>query len=445
MKNNRLIVFILVCLAITTQAQQNISGTFSPADDYKWLIVYQLRPGSQAYIADTAITGGSFKLTMPQNAQKGTYRLVYAVPQEEFYFDFIYNGEEAIELSFNMDDGVSFITSRENQLFNEYFKKIHDIEQEIMGFFTTGKTDEDLFLGLVAQLKDTQKVYGEKSIGTMAHHFIMANSPYIPSGFEAIEVYLERKKESYFKALDFKNPVLQASGFLTDKIINYVFTALPLAQLSKEKIEDGIQKNLIEVDGHLKGLDTDFKMHLYYNLWSQTALKSFNANSDFIYHTYLGPLLRETDNKDIINEIERHNRLRFGEVAPELLWKNAADETIKLSALSGFKHYVLVFWSSSCSHCLNELPKFHEKIKEDTTLKVIAVGLEDDTAGWKTVADTLTNFTHAISLGKWESAYAKLYAIEETPSYFVLDKDKKIIAKPNDYKEVLSFLESNQL
>ena len=46
----------------------------------------------------------------------------------------------------------------------------------------------------------------------IGEHFISANSPYIPTGFEEVEIYVKHKKEHYFDALDFKDPVLQGSG-----------------------------------------------------------------------------------------------------------------------------------------------------------------------------------------------------------------------------------------
>ena len=86
--------FLIFSLFFTllSEAQHSVSGNLSPAEDYKWLIAYKLNPDHQNYIADTEVKNGAFLLKMPTNAQAGMYRLVYAVPQEEYYFDFIYNG-----------------------------------------------------------------------------------------------------------------------------------------------------------------------------------------------------------------------------------------------------------------------------------------------------------------------------------------------------------------
>jgi thioredoxin-related protein len=71
---------------------------------------------------------------------------------------------------------------------------------------------------------------------------------------------------------------------------------------------------------------------------------------------------------------------------------------------------------------------------------VIAVGLENDEVSWNIEAAKLEKFEHAISLGKWESEYAALYNIQSTPTYFILDENKYIIAKPENVNDVVSFL-----
>ena len=72
-----IIITVLISLiAFSSEGQQAISGNFIPATDYKWLIVYQLTPGSQNYIADTAIEDGYFKLELPENTAIGMYMQV---------------------------------------------------------------------------------------------------------------------------------------------------------------------------------------------------------------------------------------------------------------------------------------------------------------------------------------------------------------------------------
>ena len=439
MKNTLFTFFLLANLGL--QAQYSISGTFFPTKDYKWLIAYRLKPGTQNYLADTQVKNGVFNLKIPENATPGTYRLVYAVPQEEFYFDVIYNGKENIELAFNATEGVSFITSEENILFNTYFKKINGLEKQFASFYTTQNTEVKEYKSIARQMDNVQKTYEEKTAGMMAHHFIKANNPYIPSNYESVFQYVNNKKNNYFKALELNNADLQASGFLTDKFANYVFTALPLETMTKEETENAQIENVNTVSANIQNVDSKYKLHLFNTLWAQAAAGNYNYTSDYIYDNYLKALATEAGNQEIVAQIEVHNRLRLGAIAPNIKWGKSPDEH-ELSMLEGAENYVLVFWSSTCSHCLRELPALHDELKNNENVKVVAVGLEDDDITWKQESARMPHFEHAIALGKWDSEYADLYAIDQTPTYFILDKDKKIIAKPENDKEIVEFLEN---
>ncbi|MFK5972545.1 MAG: thioredoxin family protein [Flavobacteriaceae bacterium] len=438
MRNSLFLFAVIVVFSLN--AQHSISGTFTPTQEYSWLIAYHLRPGSQVYIADTAIKEGKFVLSIPNTSPTGSYRIVYAVPQEEFYFDIIYNGKEDIELSFDSEKGVSFITSEENKLFRSYFEKINASEREIITFYAEEKNDIKAFETILDKSRQTQEAYELKSEGLLAHHFIRANKPYIPKKNESIQDYVKHKKQNYFKVLDFKNPVLQASGFLSDKLTNYVYTALPFAQLTPSETEIIMQANIEAVSMQLNAIEQTYKLHLFYSLWTQLVASDFNNTSDFIYNSYIKQLIKTAKDQEIITAIETHNRLRLGAIAPEIIWNDGLSLK-RLSTLKAAQNYVLIFWSSTCSHCLKELPHLHIKLKESPFVKALAIGLEDDEVNWKKESAKFDTFEHAIALGRWESDYAKLYDIHQTPTYFILDKDKRIIAKFKHDKNVIDFFE----
>ena len=70
----------------------------------------------------------------------------------------------------------------------------------------------------------------------------------------------------------------------------------------------------------------------------------------------------------------------------------------------------------------------------DGQIKVIAVGLEDDPILWEKEIAKYPEFIHVLGLGKWSNAIGKSYNVTATPSYYILDKEKKIIAKPYDFE-----------
>jgi len=437
MRNTLFLALVLVTFCLS--AQHTISGTFSPAKDFTWVIAYRLQPGTQAYIADTAVNNGTFSLQIPPNSPTGTYRLVYAIPQEEFYFDVIYNGKESIQLTFDAQRGISFATSEENKIFHSYFKEITAVKQEFMDFYSSGKTDKGEYKKLGEKLEDVQTAYEQSTKDMLVHNFVKANRPYIPAAYETTETYWEHKKDEFFKHLDVKNPILQASGFLTDKLTSYVFTPVTTEKVTKAVSENTFRENIKTVHGQLKDTSAPYQMHIFYTLWNKAASKNFNDTADHIFETYLKDLAAATNNQKIITDIETNNRLRVGAKAPEITWKDG-NTTKNLSDLEDADCYVIIFWSSTCSHCLKELPQLHKKLSSYPSVKVLAVGLEEDDSTWKIESAKLGQFEHAIALGKWDSEYVKTFAIQRTPTYFILDEDKRILANPQSDKQVVEFL-----
>ncbi len=435
-----LLVFFLGMLL---HSQNTISGTFSPAEEFNWLIAYHLKPGGQAYIADTAIKDGTFTLNIPENSKVGTYRLVYAVPQDEFYFDVLYTGKEAIELNFDLDNGVSFISSEENKLFLSYFQDINRNEQQLVDFYTAGSNDQATFQEITTALETTQATYEKKAENLFSQKFIIANRGYVPETLTAKQDYIKNKKEAYFAHIKFDDTDLQASDFLIDKALNYVFTALPSELGSLTDIKGVLKDNVATLASHLEELPDAYQFYVFHKIWEQTAANNLNEVSDLLLNTYMTPKAHSIDHMKLLDEIAAKNRLRVGAIAPELEWVD--DTTVKrLSTLEGAEHYLLVFWSSTCGHCLKELPALHKELKTKPTVKVIAVGLENDERTWKPESAKLDDFEHAISLGRWESEYAKLYDIHSTPTYYVLDEDKRILAKPENDTEVVRFFEEHE-
>ncbi|MEE9364083.1 MAG: redoxin domain-containing protein [Cellulophaga sp.] len=431
------ILIVFSFLTVSLNAQHTVSGTFSPAKKYPWLLVYKLDPYTLAFAQDTPIKNGKFSITFPKTSTKGTYRFVYGLPQDEFYFDVIYNGTENIEFSFEATKGVSFITSEDNKIYSSYFREINKQEQKILNFYSAKKTDRKEFKTLTEELNKIQTSFELQSKDCLSHSFIVANNPYIPANYESSNDYLLHKKEAFFRKLDFTNTTLQHSRFLSDKIFNYLQLSSNLEQNSISKAEKS--GRLKQVSTQLKGTKDAFKTQIFYTLWQQLTNIKDNSAADYIYDSYLKNLALKLKKETIIKTIEIHQKLRFGAIAPEITWNKGADEK-KLSNLKGADHYVVVFWSSGCPHCLKELPSLQKGIKGISKVTTLAIGLEDNAINWTKESGKLPDFKHALALGKWDSKYVGMYAITQTPSYFILDKNKKIVAKPEDYKGVVSFL-----
>ena len=107
-----------------------------------------------------------------------------------------------------------------------------------------------------------------------------------------------------------------------------------------------------------------------------------------------------------------------------------------MSDLNEAKNYILVFWSTACSHCLKAIPKLDKYLKGKPDISVIAYSLEKTDFKWKKMKQDLPNWHHVLGLNKWKNKIVTTYAINSTPDFFILDADKKIIARPYELKDL---------
>lgn len=159
----------------------------------------------------------------------------------------------------------------------------------------------------------------------------------------------------------------------------------------------------------------------------------------------------------------------IGSVAPNIILRDTTDA--KWVALHNVEadYTILYFWDPECGHCKKETPKlaklYNEKIGK-RNVEVFAVGKATggDFKKWKAfIAKHNMNFINVgMSQNLYDSVTANPYAfipkyttveslnyqdtydIYSTPQVFVLDKDKKIVAKQLSIAQLEMFLDQAQ-
>lgn len=120
----------------------------------------------------------------------------------------------------------------------------------------------------------------------------------------------------------------------------------------------------------------------------------------------------------------------IGNIAPDLWLPNPNSKYFRLSDINA-KITVVYFWDPECSHCKKETPKLktvYEKFK-DKGFEVYAVYTQGDQPKWMEYIEK----NQLPWINVWDptrsSNFRNLYDIYATPVIYVLDKNKKILAK----------------
>ncbi len=441
------LLFIIVLISYTIQSQNYVKGTLDPAQDYSWIVLYQLKGAKQLYIKNVTIENGEFSIDFPENTPKGMYRLMYK-QQNDGFIDFIYNNE-SVTLKFdpeNPSETVEFLTSEENQQYAKYLFESANWQQELgsyqISFFniedeTERENLQNSYIKSLHNFNENQTNFEGKTEGKLANNYIKASRKYYsPNLIQTPQEYLNSEKLHYFDFINFEDEELINSTFLSGKVTDYVFY---LNGSDDVQVQNLLYKNAVdEVLRRIQNVNLQSKIltMLLYNF----AQIENTILIDFIIDNYYNNLPEEVKNKTIINEVQEKVKLAIGKLAPEITWEENG-VTKKLSELDIAENYIVVFWSTSCSHCLVEIPQLYEFIKDEPNIHVIAIALENDDIGLKEHTINFRKWTNILGLNKWHNTIAVDYQITSTPTYFVLDKTKIIIAKPEFFRDTKAFFE----
>ncbi|MDA0912702.1 MAG: TlpA disulfide reductase family protein [Bacteroidetes bacterium] len=111
------------------------------------------------------------------------------------------------------------------------------------------------------------------------------------------------------------------------------------------------------------------------------------------------------------------------------------------------KEYTLVmFWASWCHKCEQEIPNLGPLYAKYgyKGFEIVGVSIDQVRNTWeKAINDNGMTWPNVSQLQAWNSPVVAEYKITATPTYFLLDKEGKIVLKPKRYFEVEKFLSEN--
>lgn len=142
---------------------------------------------------------------------------------------------------------------------------------------------------------------------------------------------------------------------------------------------------------------------------------------------------------------------RVSRIKPNLIGKQApimrvVDPQLKPVSLYSLKseYIVLYFYDPDCGHCKKKTPVLNElyntKLK-DKGVEVVAANIKKDMDKWKKyISDQNLTFIN-VADPKTKSNFRYEYNIETTPQLYILDSEKKIIAKKLDVEQIEGFID----
>ena len=153
---------------------------------------------------------------------------------------------------------------------------------------------------------------------------------------------------------------------------------------------------------------------------------AYNRFSEKVRNSFLASDMRE--------EYAARKATQPGAQAPDFTLNDPDGKPVTLSSLRG--QYVIVdFWASWCKPCRAGMPAMKELYKKYHSKGLEIIGVSDDTDhnAWKqAIEQDQTPWIHVVDEFPIENRPARvglLYGVHYIPSYFLLDKEGKVIGK----------------
>lgn len=386
------------------------------------------------------------------------------------YFDLMIGENQKFSLTVDSSDlfrGIRFTGSPENTAFYQYQYFLADKRKEAEAISNKRKTaknekEKQEFTQQFKTLDEQVKAYIQKTIndnpGSFLSTFVKATQdidvpepPRDEQGRILDSAYQYKYyRAHYFDNFDISDPRLLRTPLYENKVKTYIEKVVP-------QIPDTLYP---EVDMLIARSRTSPELFRYmlvtlFNLYGQSQIMGMDAVALYIGEKYYIKEATWADTayiRKLKEQIATRSPLNLGKVAPDIrlvvvpsqhfieakdsipLKKNPyVGSFFNLSQVNA-KYIILAFWEADCGHCKTEIPKLHaefQKIKSKG-VQVIAIstlGGEEGKVKWTNFINDNKFYDWINAWNPYDFAYKKAYDIVATPTIYILDKDKKIIAK----------------
>ncbi len=149
----------------------------------------------------------------------------------------------------------------------------------------------------------------------------------------------------------------------------------------------------------------------------------------------------EEQRAEILSIATQYERVKIGLQAPDIQINTIKKLEFTLSEIKS-KNTIILFWSYSCPHCREMVKELGQLAKNDKDLAVVTVCVSGNLKQIKRLLKQahLKNAYNIYDGKGWDSKIVSDYAVDMTPSLFLLDENKIIIAKPFDIEEVTNLI-----
>jgi peroxiredoxin len=440
-----LIVFFFLASTVAG-AQNTIEGNISGFDG-KMIYLASIY-GEKIKTIDSASPDGSgnFRFLI-SNRLPGMYRVKW---EKDGWVDLIWNQENVKFTTSSQfpDDSLRIISSVENAINQAYLRldRLNQAKLQVLIPVVDFYPVKDAFFSAAAMEMENIQMKQQKYLDSLAaiypRSFAVRMAKVYQAPFITASLLKEDRvlflKQHYFDRVDFSDTSLLRSMVFVNKAIAYLSiysnNRLPQKQLEAEFI-----KAVTLMLGAASVNPVIYKFWLDY-LVGGFDKYHFDEVITYIADNFQDPSSCEDQERksSLQKKLDTFKKLAIGKVAPDLEVPDLKRKPFKLSSINA-EYTLVVFYATTCPHCMTMAPRLKELYEKQQPKKyeVMFVSIDTSFADWSSfIRDTKLKWINVSDLKGFNGKSADDYNIYATPTMFLLDREKKILAKPISLMEL---------
>ncbi|QOR74491.1 redoxin domain-containing protein [Cruoricaptor ignavus] len=421
------LVIIPLSVASFVSAQFSVQISADERFPAKEMLVYTINGSKEILIAKQQKSGNTWQIKHPQK-YVGMMKAYF--PESNSTLNFVSENKD-VKISFVSENGkIKDINYHDEanrlmndaQSLNSQQSTILPVLEQIKGYY---KPSSEFYQALQ---KETQRLNSAKVSVDIAQH------PFVHFYLDNYNRYLNENLVNTPSQQDLLNFLVKSDDLLETSLLVRPVLVAYLQSAGNANSESAAQKLLDAADVEsprgqmlLSELIDIFDAYGMSNL-KQKFLTQANG-------------LKCTITDRLAATIKLNKNTEIGATFPDYKFVQATNTKAKNLSDVKADRKLIIFWSSTCSHCEKEVPQLipHYQDFKKKNYEVVAFSLDTSKTAWE---NSIRNFPwiNDTELRGWNSTYGEIYNIRATPTYFILDSRNKILSKPEHLKDALEDL-----
>ncbi len=462
--------WICLVLLLSGWVEQSMAQVKKPTSSVGHAIQISLKPyqntkiyigtnyGNNKVLADSCVLNekseGVFK-----GAQKLTPGIYFLVNHKyNILFDFLVDDAQYFKIIADTHhvSNYSITGSSENDLFKAYSVAVNKIGSELTAIenkFKTATTAAD------SSLYRTQYISKDKELKDQRNSFIKAH----PKSMMSFLLNVMKRPDNTYPYYYVKNHFWDNVVFNDNRLIRTPFFEAKLDEYFNNYVAKDADSIIEEVQYMLTVAKTGKEIYpfLLFKFTNKYISPEFMGQDKVFLHIYQNffakgdtVLLTAASKKSITERAYSLMANQLGLPAPALDINTIDDKAFSLYKTDA-PYTFMAFWDPTCGHCKVEIPQLDSMYKASwKALGVQIVGVninfkelstwkkfvtENNIINWFHVYQTEADLNKEIANNK-PTTIRQLYDVFKTPTYYLLDTNKRIIAKNLSLQQFNDFL-----